>query len=450
VNDSAKSKKLYELAGIDDLAKFYRDRYVSNQLLDARFFHALNRFDIAWARTMWVYDNVRRGSKVLDLGCGSGVLALLKRKGVTLVGADLSPDCADVARRNGYDEVRAANLSSLPFDDHTFDYVVSLDVMGHVEFDDKDAVLVEMRRVLKPDGVTMHGIEVMNPERRKDYEQMNHEELLHFVGIDGHVGMESEDAIRARFSRCFDQVQTERRFSICQSAEELVKQMDEYGAQLCDADLIDYLRGLSFDERRAFNMAMGYVFNEIGAQKAHESREKSEYLLLKASQAALGCFYGEHYDRSDLFPRPMRLNAGETLELNESTAAEFDGGWYEAEDFPPIGRWMGHRAGIGFTTTPFNRISFEVTTHIPDVASQPLQLEFLLNGKRLKQSSLSQNGWQTIELMITESTPTSEDQPTAYRLEIRADRTWQPRSTIPDSTDKRELSIAVRNLRISA
>jgi ubiquinone/menaquinone biosynthesis C-methylase UbiE len=454
MSESAKLKKLHELVGIDDLAEFYRARYASNQLLDARYFHALDRFDIAWARTMWVYDNVRPGARVLDLGCGSGVLALLKRKRVTLVGVDLSPDCADAARRNGYDEAQAANFLNLPFDDATFDYVVSLDVMGHVEFDEKDAVLTEMRRVLKPDGVNMHGIEVMNSERRKDYDQMNHEELLRFVGVDGHVGMESAAAIRERFSRFFKHVQIEPRYSICQSAEELVKQMDEYGAQLCDADLLDYLRGLSFAERRAFNMAMGYVFNEIDAQKVHEPKEKSEYLFLKASQAPLGSFYGEHYDRGDLFPQPVNLRAGETAELNESTSAEFDSGWYEAENFPPIGRWMGRHAKIGFTSTPFSRISFEVTTHIPDVDARPLRLEFRLNGERLKQVSLNQSGWQRIELTVADNTRSSgsgsKNQPTAYQFDIRADRTWRPRSTNSKSTDDRELSIAVCNLIISA
>src|SRR5262249_32277784 len=141
LSDLAKQKNFHELAGIDDLAEFYRERYASNQLLDARYFQALNRFDILWAHTMWIYDNVRRGAKVLDVGCGSGVLALLKRKGVTLIGVDLSQDCAEAARRNGYDETRTANLSKLPFENDTFDYVVSLDVMGHVEFAEKDAVL---------------------------------------------------------------------------------------------------------------------------------------------------------------------------------------------------------------------------------------------------------------------------------------------------------------------
>ena len=50
-----------------------------------------------FARTMWIYDNVRRGSSLLDLGCGEGLLALLKRKDVYLAGLDLSPDLVAMA-----------------------------------------------------------------------------------------------------------------------------------------------------------------------------------------------------------------------------------------------------------------------------------------------------------------------------------------------------------------
>ena len=126
---------LYRRAGIHDLGEFYRTKFVSDEVLDERYFKPLDRFDIRFARTMWVYDNVRAGSTVLDLGCGAGMLALLKRKGVTLVGVDVSAECAKAARRNGYDVTSSALLTKLPFPDHSFDYVVSLDVLGHVAFE---------------------------------------------------------------------------------------------------------------------------------------------------------------------------------------------------------------------------------------------------------------------------------------------------------------------------
>src|SRR5918999_3138624 len=132
------SEDLYARAGIGDVAEFYRTKFVSDEVLDARYFRPLDRFDMHMARTMWVYDNVRAGSSVLDVGCGAGLLAPLKRKGVTLAGVDLSAECALAARRNGYDATCRADLTRLPFADASFDYVVSLDVLGHVEFGVKD------------------------------------------------------------------------------------------------------------------------------------------------------------------------------------------------------------------------------------------------------------------------------------------------------------------------
>ncbi|HVF71366.1 MAG TPA: class I SAM-dependent methyltransferase, partial [Chthoniobacterales bacterium] len=181
---------LYRRAGVEDVAEFYRDKFVSNAVLDPDYFNPLDRFDLRFARTMWVYDNVRAKSAVLDLGCGAGILALLKRKDVTLVGVDLSDECVAAARRNGYDDTVRAELKSLPFPNATFDYVVSLDVIGHIPAEDKDGALAEIKRVLKPDGVTLHGIECTDHAGRRRYDEMNPDELRRFIEIDGHVGLE--------------------------------------------------------------------------------------------------------------------------------------------------------------------------------------------------------------------------------------------------------------------
>src|SRR5213595_339926 len=189
---STSIKDLYTRAGITDLAEFYRTKFVSDEVLDARYFKPLDRFDIRFARTMWVYDNVRAKSTVLDLGCGAGMLALLKRKQVTLTGVDLSPECSLAARRNGYDFTMTTRLSNLPFADQTFDYVVSLDVIGHIGFEEKDAVLSEVKRVLRPGGVTMHGIECTDHAAQKNYDEMTSDELRRFIEVDGDVGLEEE------------------------------------------------------------------------------------------------------------------------------------------------------------------------------------------------------------------------------------------------------------------
>src|SRR5215207_10375295 len=313
---------LYRRAGVEDLSEFYRTKFVSDEVLDVRYFRALDRFDMRFARTMWVYDNVRAGSTVLDLGCGAGVLALLKRKGVTLAGVDLSGECALAARRNGYDVTCAAELTRLPFRADSFDYVVSLDVLGHVEFGEKDAVLSEVARVLRPGGVTLHGIECTDRRAQKSYEEMSEEELRHFVAVDGHVGIEEEQEHGARFQRFFPHVAWEPRYALCLSSEEFVKQREEYGLPF-EPDFVEYLRGLSHSERRAFDMAMGYVFAKISDLNIHLPKS-GLYVFLKASDAPLGPFNNEHRDRRALFSAVTdELTEKETC-LDRSGRAQFD------------------------------------------------------------------------------------------------------------------------------
>lgn len=430
---------LYRRAGIEDVAEFYRTKFVSDEVLDARYFKPLDRFDIRFARTMWVYDNVRPGSSVLDLGCGAGMLALLKHKSVSLTGVDLSAESARAVRRNGYDIGVSAALAHLPFPDHSFDYVVSLDVLGHVTFEEKDSVIAEIRRVLRRGGVTMHGIECTDQTGRQRIEEMSPEELRRFIEIDGHVGLEEEQQHAARFRQFFPYVASEPRYTLCLSSEEFIKQADKYGLPF-ESDFIDYLRGLSFKERRAFDMAMGYVFGKISDLDI-KLPKAGLYVLLKASEAPLGPFYNEHRDRRHLF---SSVNDDSVSFLDRRRDVRFDDGWFEPDILPPVARWMGKRGGISFSSSTLNEISLDVTTHMPDLKTEPLQIELWLNGEMLNTCSLFRNGWLALRVDVPSSLRDSEQ----YFLEFRASRTWQPRidTADPDQRDDREISIAVCNI----
>ncbi len=435
---------LYQRAGIVDPAEFYRTKFVSDEVLDARYFKALDRFDMRFARTMWIYDNVRANSSVLDLGCGAGMLALLKRKGITLTGVDLSPECAQAARRNGYDSTLSAELSHLPLPDSNFDYVVSLDVIGHVGFEEKDAVLAEVRRVLRPGGVTMHGIECTDGRAQKSYDEMSPEELRRFVEVDGHVGLEEEQEHTARFRRFFEHVASEPRYTLCLSSEEFLKQADKYGLNF-ESDFLDYLRGLSFKERRAFDLAMGYVFGKISDLQM--SLPKSGlYLFLKASDRPLGPFYNEHRDRSALFAPGRADDTAQIVCLDRSKSATFNDGWFEPNILPPVARWMSNRGRVSFRVEKLSEISMDLTTHIPDVRTRPLGLEVLLNGTRVCAFSLFDHSWLNLRVLVPESL--SSKAAGEFEMEILADRSWQPRPSGNETRDDRELSIAVCNILI--
>lgn len=431
------SADLFKSAGVEDLARFYRERFFTGGVFDARYFDAIQRFDIKFARTMWVYDNVRRGSSLLDLGCGEGMLALLKRKNVKLTGVDLSPEFAEIARQNGYDETHVSQLTSLPFPDASFDYVVSLDLIGHVGFDEKDAVIGEVKRVLRPDGVTMHGIEVLNRKLHRDYDAMSEEELLKFISVDGHIGLEDEEQNAARFRKLFSYVQTEPRYSLCLSCDEILKQSEQYGMD-CDEDFLAYLRKLSFNERRAFDMAMGYVFGKIS--DLHVKLPPGLYLFLKASNTKPEPFYNAHRDRRDLVTRIHTDE--ERICIDTDSRATFDNGWYAVNNLPPLARWMGKRAAIQLVANSVSKIKLDLTTHIPNLGNaEPLGLEFLMNGVSVCALSLINYGWLELELHVPETAGRNK-----WDLEIRSSRTWQPVKADPASSDDRELSIAVCNV----
>ena len=419
-----RNEDLLKAAGTDDIARFYRDRFFTGGVLDARYFDAVNRFDIGYARTMWVYDNVRRGSSVLDLGCGEGMLALLKRKDVYLAGVDFSPELVGLARRNGYDVACMGQVTELPFATASFDCVVSLDLLGHIPFDEKDALLAEIRRVLKPGGVTMHGIESLNRELHGDYASMSEQRLAHFIGIDGHIGLEVDEEIATRFRKFFTNVQAEPRYTLCLSVDEFIKQYDQYGVPF-DADFIAYLRGLSFSERHAFDMAMGYVFGKI-SDLGLKLPSCGLYLLVKATDGPPEPFYNAHRDRSDLF----------------GSQIAFGTGWYAVNETPRLARWMDKRSRLLFETTDLKQIRLELMTHMPALRSQPIELSFVLNGERLCSFSLFEYDWLTVEIEV----PAGLTSP--FELEIQSSRTWQPSLHDPNSSDDRHLSIAVCDLEI--
>jgi len=107
--------------------------------------------------------NIKPNQRVLDLGCGTGTLVLLlKRKYATaeIVGIDPDPK----ALRRAEKKVRRAGVSvqldegfsdELPYDEGTFDRVLSSFMLHHLEEHEREKTLREVLRVLKPAG-TFH------------------------------------------------------------------------------------------------------------------------------------------------------------------------------------------------------------------------------------------------------------------------------------------------------
>ncbi len=95
------------------------------------------------------------GQRVLDVACGTGVLAqaVADRVGPSgsTVGVDINEAMLSIAKEKLSEiEWRKAPAEALPFDDLSFDSVVSQ--FGLMYFEDQQLALTEMMRVLKPGG----------------------------------------------------------------------------------------------------------------------------------------------------------------------------------------------------------------------------------------------------------------------------------------------------------
>jgi ubiquinone/menaquinone biosynthesis C-methylase UbiE len=105
-------------------------------------------------RTAFVLAHCPRGDG-LDVGCGTGVLAeRLARAGYQMVGVDPSAGMLEIleARTQLVRPVHASG-TALPFDDDSFDLVITVAVMHHIaDPDEVRRTLAEMVRVVKPSG----------------------------------------------------------------------------------------------------------------------------------------------------------------------------------------------------------------------------------------------------------------------------------------------------------
>lgn len=111
-------------------------------------------------RHLLEHELIPEGSRVLDLGCGQGLLAaLLQAPGAPRIAAYrgielMAPDVARAHRALGLDcGVVLADIRMADFG--VADVVVILDVLHYMPFEDQDRILARIRAALSPGGLLL-------------------------------------------------------------------------------------------------------------------------------------------------------------------------------------------------------------------------------------------------------------------------------------------------------
>lgn len=94
--------------------------------------------------------------KILDIGCGTGML-LEDLKGLgTAAGLDFSPVALDYCRKRNLSDLGRADVEHLPIRDNSIDVLTALDLVEHVSDDAR--LLSEIHRVLSPGGIAIMSV----------------------------------------------------------------------------------------------------------------------------------------------------------------------------------------------------------------------------------------------------------------------------------------------------
>lgn len=117
-----------------------------------------------------VENYITVGDKVLEIGCGTGTLAILcAEKGASVTGFDISPHMLDIAKKkiqekNLTDGLQLKQMGAIEmdkaFDNETFDKIVSTLVFSELYSDEQKYISWQAYRVLKHGGLVIVADEI--------------------------------------------------------------------------------------------------------------------------------------------------------------------------------------------------------------------------------------------------------------------------------------------------
>jgi SAM-dependent methyltransferase len=145
-----------------------------------------NKLNEKWEKILKL-ASLRKGMKVLDLGCGRGEVEFyLAKKGITVIGIDYSKDAVKIASASlktmpknvqRFVKFYCLDAKKIDFGKNSFDAVVSFDVFEHLYKKELDIVMKNISTALKENGLL-----IVHTETNKIYLDFTHKYFVYPIG----------------------------------------------------------------------------------------------------------------------------------------------------------------------------------------------------------------------------------------------------------------------------
>ena len=143
-----------------------------------------------WGGVKTFINSLDKHSHVLDAGCGNG--KNMFRKDCSFIGTDISSEMIKIINNKGLNGI-IADIRDLPFNDNTFDAVISVAVLHHIysentENDCRVKAIKELIRVTKSGGqIFIQVWENMKNKNEKFERIKDNDYLVKWNNMDGNV-----------------------------------------------------------------------------------------------------------------------------------------------------------------------------------------------------------------------------------------------------------------------
>lgn len=154
-----------------------------------------SRYSI-WKAVRNFVDNIAEDSLVLDAGCGNGKNMLyMQARDIKVIGIDFCDKLLNICKEKVLN-VKYADVRNIPFENNTFDYVISIAVIHHLSIEsDRRIAIDEMLRVCKPNGKILVSVWALEQDKNSRFKFTLGDNIVKWDDTTRYYHIHSKDTI---------------------------------------------------------------------------------------------------------------------------------------------------------------------------------------------------------------------------------------------------------------